>query len=197
MAQGPIRVGVIGLGAGTLAVYARPVDRYYWYEINPNVVKIADSQFTFLADCLAPHEIVAGDARLSLEREPARQFDLLVLDAFSDDSIPVHLLTREAFQLYWRHLKPDGVLAVHVSNKYLSLSPVIAMAANESRKQAMIFSYGGNEINEESSADWVLVTSRPNFFGMPDTVRAGRSIDPIPGLRMWTDDYSNLYQILR
>jgi len=197
MEQGPINVGVIGLGAGTLAVYTQPDDRYYLYEINPNVVKIATSQFTFLRDCQAPHEIIPGDARLSLEREPPRQFDLLVLDAFSGDSIPVHLLTHEAFHLYWRHLKPDGVLAAHVSNKYLSLGPVIAMAAIENRKVAMMFSYGGNDLNEESSSDWVLVTSRPSFFDLPDIRHAEKPIDPIPGLRMWTDDYSNLYRILR
>ena len=132
-----------------------------------------------------------------LEREPSRQFDLLAIDAFSGDSIPVHLLTREAFQLYRRHLKPDGVLAVHVSNKYLSLAPVVALAAVENRKQAMLVSYDGNETNEESSSDWALVTSRPGFFDLPDIQAAEKPIDPIPGLRMWTDSYSNLYRILR
>jgi spermidine synthase len=190
-------VGVIGLGAGTLAAYARPVDRYRFYEINPNVLEIAATQFTFLSDCPAPHLVVSGDARLSLEREPARHFDLLVLDAFSGDSIPVHLLTREAFELYWRRLKPDGVLAVHVSNKYVSLSPVVALAAAADGKQAMLFSYDGNEADEETSSDWVLVTSRAGFFELPDIVRAGKPIDALPGLRMWTDDYSNLYRILR
>jgi SAM-dependent methyltransferase len=197
MAQGPINVGIVGLGAGTLAAYARAVDHYYLYEINPNVLKIATSQFTFLSDCPAPHVVVPGDARLSLERESARHFDLLALDAFSGDSIPIHLLTREAFELYWRHLKPDGVLAVHVSNKYLALSPVIAMAAAANGKQAMSISYGGNAAAEESSSDWVLVTSRRGFFDLPDLMHAERPIEPIPGLRMWTDDYSNLYQILR
>jgi hypothetical protein len=197
MEQGPIHVGVIGLGAGTLAAYARPADRYSLYEIDPNVVKIAASQFTFLADCPAPHEVIPGDARLSLEREPSRQFDLLALDAFSGDSIPVHLLTREAFLLYWRHLKPDGVLAVHVSNKYLSLGPVVAIAAGGNGKAAMMFSYPGNDVDEESSSDWVLVASRPGFFDLPEIRRAEKAIPPIPGLRMWTDDYSNLYRILR
>ncbi len=197
MAQGPVNAGVVGLGAGTLAVYARPGDRYYLYEINPNVVKVANSQFTFLRDCQAPHEIIPGDARLSLEREPSRHFDLLVLDAFSGDSIPVHLLTREAFRLYWRHLKRDGVLAVHVSNKYLSLAPVVALAAIENRRQAMMLSYAGNDLTEESSSDWVLVTSRPGFFGRPDIVPVAKPIAAIPGLRAWTDGYSNLYRILR
>jgi hypothetical protein len=197
MDRGPIHAGVIGLGTGTLAAYARPIDRYSFYELNPNVVKIATTQFTFLKDCLAPHVVIPGDARLSLEREPPQHFDILILDAFSGDSIPVHLLTREAFELYWRHLKPDGVLAVHVSNKYLSLGPVIALAALECRKQAMLLSYDGDETNEESSSLWVLMTSRRGFFDLPSIAAAATLIDPLPGLRPWTDDYSNLYRILR
>ena len=197
MKQGPIHAGVIGLGAGTLAAYARPIDRYSFYEINPNVVSIATTEFTFLKDCPAPHAIIPGDARLSLEREAPNRFDILALDAFSGDSIPVHLLTREAFELYWRHLQPNGILAAHVSNKYVSLGPVIALAALESRKQAMLLSYDGNETNEESSSAWVLMTSRPGFFDLPGIAAAATPIDPIPGLRPWTDNYSNLYRILR
>lgn len=197
MKQGPIHAGVVGLGSGTLAAYARSIDRYSFYEINPNVVKIATTEFTFLKDCLAPHAIIPGDARLSLERQPRKQFDILVLDAFSGDSVPVHLLTREAFELYWRHLKPDGVLAVHVSNKHLSIAPVVGLAALECGKQAMLLSYDGNETNEESSSAWVLMTSRQRCFDLPAIAAAATLIDPIPGLRPWTDNYSNLYRILR
>jgi len=197
MQQGLLNVGVIGLGAGTLAAYARPIDRYSFYEINPNVVRIATTQFTFLKDCPAPHAIIQGDARLSLEREPPQQFNILAVDAFSGDSIPVHLLTREAFQLYWRHLQPDGILAVHVSNKYLSLAPVVALAALENRKLAMLLSYDRNDANEESSSDWVLITSRHGFFNLPSIAPAAKLIAVIPGLRPWTDNYSNLYRILR
>jgi hypothetical protein len=197
MQQGLLNVGVIGLGAGTLAAYARPIDRYSFYEINPNVVRIATTQFTFLKDCPAPHAIIRGDARLSLEREPPQQFNILAVDAFSGDSIPVHLLTREAFQLYWRHLQPDGILAVHVSNKYLSLAPVVALAALENRKLAMLVSFDGNKTNEESSSDWVLITSRHGFFNLPSIAPAAKLIELIPGLRPWTDNYSNLYRILR
>ncbi len=197
MEQGAVNVGVVGLGAGTLAAYGRPGDRYAFYEINPNVVRIAETQFTFLRDCPAAHEIVEGDARLALEREATRRFDLLALDAFSGDSIPVHLLTRQAFRLYWRHLKADGVLAVHVSNKYLALAPIVALAAAEEGKQAEMVSYGGNEVDEESSSDWVLVTSRSGFFDAPEMRRAAEAVDGIEGLRMWTDDYSGLWRILR
>ncbi len=199
MMQGPMTVGSIGLGAGTTATYARPIDHYYIYDINPAVLKIATEQFTFLRDCMAPHEVIMGDARLELEREKPRQFDLLAVDAFSGDAIPVHLLTREAFQLYWRHLLPNGVLAVHVSNKYLTLAPGVALAAKESGKQAMMVSYAppDGDDKEESSSDWVLVTSREGFFDQQDVKKAVKKIDPIPGQRVWTDDYSNLYQILR
>jgi hypothetical protein len=192
-----MKVGIIGLGAGTLAAYARGGDDYRIYEINPLVEKIALTQFTFLPECPAPHQIVLGDARLSLEAEPAQNFDLLIVDAFSGDAIPVHLLTREAFKIYWRHLKPDGVLAVHVSNRFLDVGPVVALQAAEDKKPALMFTYAGNEENDESASDWVIVTSRPGFFGRSEMARAGEKIAPIPGLRLWTDDYSNLYRILR
>jgi hypothetical protein len=197
MAQGAINVGVIGLGAGTLATYARPDDRYSFYEINPIVVKIAQSEFTFLRNCAAPSGIIPGDARLSLEHEPSRQFDILALDAFAGDTIPVHLLTREAFQLYWGHLRANGVLAVHVSSRYLSLGPVVAMGAVENRKRAMMVAYRGDRGKNESASDWVLVTSRPGFFDLPEIVAAAGTIKVVAGLRMWTDDYSNLYRVLR
>jgi SAM-dependent methyltransferase len=195
---GPINVGVIGLGAGTIATYARPVDHYTFYDINPLVPNIARTQFYFLPGCMAVEcNVVLGDARLSLEREASKQFDVLAVDAFSGDAIPVHLLTRQAYKLYWRHLKPDGVLAVHVSNKYLNLSPVVALSAAEDGKQAMIVTLEAEEDKEIAASDWVLVSSRPGFFEQPEIKGADEKISPIPGLRTWTDDYSNLYKILR
>jgi len=195
--QGPMNVGVIGLGAGTLTTYARPVDHYTVYDINPVVLKIALTQFTFLESCMGPHEVILGDARLSLEAEQPKQFDVLAVDAFSGDAIPVHLLTREAFALYWRHVKRDGVLAVHVSNRFLSLGPVVALAAADDNKRAMMFSNDEDDNTEVAASDWVLVSSRPGFFDQPEIKKVGKKIDPIPGLREWTDDYSNLYKILR
>jgi len=196
--QGPMHVGLIGLGAGTLSTYARPTDRYRVYEINPLVLKIARSEFTFLAGHVSADNVVLGDARLSLESEAPQMFDLLVVDAFSGDAIPVHLLTQEAFRLYWRHMKPDGVLAVHVSNRYLSLGPVVALGAAGEGKTARIVVYVAGDRNgrEELDSNWVLVTSRPGFFEQPE-LKAAKRIEPISGLRMWTDDYSNLYKILR
>src|SRR6185437_1468748 len=148
-------------------------------------------------DAPAKNEIILGDARLSLEREQSKQFDVLAVDAFSGDAIPVHLLTRQAFALYWRHLKPNGVLAVHVSNKYLNLAPVVALAAVEDGKQAVLVSNEAEDDKEIAASDWVLVSSRPGFFEQPEIKGAGEKIEPIRGLRMWTDDYSNLYKILR
>lgn len=195
--QGPMNVGVIGLGSGTLCAYGRPIDHYTIYDINPEVVQIAQKEFRFLRQCMAKKEIVLGDARLMLEQEPPKQFDILAVDAFSGDAIPVHLLTREAFALYWRHLKPEGVLAVHVSNRYLGLGPVVALAAVESGKQAMMISNDEDEDTEVAAADWVLVSSRPGFFDQPDIKSATQPIKPVSGLRNWTDDYSNLYRILK
>jgi SAM-dependent methyltransferase len=193
-----MNVGVIGLGAGTLTTYGRPIDHYTVYDINPLVLKIAQNDFRFLRECMAKKEIVLGDARLSLEQEQSKQFDVLAVDAFSGDAIPVHLLTREAFKLYWRHLKPDGVLAVHVSNRYLQLAPVVALAAAEDGKQAMMISNEDDDKTEVTAADWVLVTSRPGFFEQKEIKAAvDPKIPPVPGLRTWTDDYSNLFKILR
>jgi hypothetical protein len=199
--EGALNVGSIGLGAGTTAVYARPGDRYYFYDINPNVPIIATTQFSFLEHCYGEHQVILGDARLSLENELKRginrHFDLLSVDAFSGDAIPVHLLTREAFKIYWQHLRPDGVLAVHVSNLYLQLAPTVALAAQADGKQAMEINYDGNDDREETASEWVLVTSRKGFFDRDEIKSVATKIQPIPGLREWTDDYSNLYRILR
>ena len=202
--EGNINVGSIGLGAGTTAVYARPGDHYYFYDINPNVPIIATTQFSFLEHCYGKHEVIMGDARLSLEDElkhgTNRRFDLLSVDAFSGDAIPVHLLTREAFKVYWQHLLPDGVLAVHVSNLYLKLAPVVALAAAADGKQAMEINFDSDDDRQEfaeTPSEWVLVTSRKGFFDRDEIKAVATKIDPIPGLREWTDDYSNLYKILR
>jgi hypothetical protein len=195
--DGLMHAGIIGLGAGTLAAYARAGDHYRFYDINPLVLQVAATQFTFLKDCYAPHEVILGDARLMLEKEEPQNFDLFVVDAFSGDAIPVHLLTREAWALYWHHLKPDGVLAVHVSNRYLNLGPVVDLGAQANGKQARMVTYEGTDIDEEAASDWVLVTARPGFFDQPDIRKAAAKIPPIAALRPWTDDYSNVYRILR
>ncbi len=188
---GPMRVGAIGLGAGTIAAYGRAGDVYRFYEINPLVLDIARSQFFFLRDSAAELDAALGDARLTLEREEPQNYDVLAVDAFSGDSIPVHLLTREAISLYFRHLKPDGVLAVHITNRYLDLRPVLAGESRAAGKSARLVDTPDGE-NKVSAAKWVLVTSAPGAFDAQSTpLEVERTV------RMWTDDYSNLFQILK
>ena len=194
--NGPVRVGVIGLGTGTLAAYGRAGDYVRFYEINPLVLRLADTEFTFLKICRGRVDVAMGDARLSLERESPEDFDVLAVDAFSSDAIPVHLLTREAFVLYFRHLKPDGVLAVHVSNKHLDLTPVVKLAAASLGKDARMVDTE-DEANDVFGSTWVLVTSNTGFFDGP-LMRTAAVAVPLPRkMRMWTDDYSNLFQILK
>jgi hypothetical protein len=194
--EGPVRVGVVGLGTGTIAAYCRPGDFYRFYEINPVVQEIARRDFTYLGDCPAGPTIALGDARLSMEAEESQQFDVLAIDAFVSDAIPVHLLTREANEVYWRHLKPDGVLAVHVSNRYVDLEPIVGQGALDSGKQARIVSNPSDLLAGISGSTWVLVTSRPGFFDKPELRMAERV--PIPAnFQAWTDDYSNLWRVFR
>ena len=195
--RGPIRVGVIGLGPGTLATYGRPGDHYTFYEINPLVIQLAGTEFSFLRDCLAEISIVQGDARLALERQPPQSFDVLAIDAFSGDAIPVHLLTREAFTVYFRQLRPDGVVAVNVSNRYVNLQPVVLRAAESLGKQAVVIVNAEDEQRAISRATWVLVSGRRAFFDSDFIKQASASPREILGLRVWTDDYSNLLRVLR
>jgi SAM-dependent methyltransferase len=191
---------VIGLGTGTIAAYGRPCDYYRYYEINPLVLRLSDpgagAQFTFLADCKARHDVAMGDARLSLEKDVPENFDVLALDAFSSESIPVHLLTREAMELYFRHLKPDGILAVHISNRFLDLEPVVDGECRALGKIDRLVDNDDDDAQDVFAATWVLVTSPANGF---DKLIMDGSAEIKPGrkIRLWTDDYSNLFQILR
>ena len=194
--SGAIRVGVIGLGTGTIAAYGRLGDYYRYYEINPLVLKLATTEFTFLGDCKAKHEVAMGDARLSLERERPENFDVLAVDAFSSDAIPVHLLTEQAMQLYFRHLKHDGILAVHISNRYLDLQPVVEEEAEATGHIARLVETDDDEDIDVFGASWVLVTSpNPGFDG--DLTQSSTKIALAKRIRLWTDDYSNLFQILK
>ena len=193
-----LRVGIVGLGAGTLAAYARPGDDYRFYEINPEVQRLAETWFTYLKDASdrgATWNVVTGDARLSLEREPPRGFNVLVLDAFNGDSIPTHLLTREAFVIYRRHLAPGGILAVHIVNQSLELAPVVGGLAEHFGLLASRVYHEGEENGIVYRTDWMLLSDREDF------VRAVRPRPP-PKVRdfsvpLWTDNNSNLFQILK
>ena len=197
-ADGPVRMGVVGLGVGVLSGYVREGDYARFYEINPDVVDIADSYFTFLpaARVAGDVQVLLGDARLTLERQPSQQFDLLAIDAFSSDAIPTHLLTREAFELYFKHLKPGGVLAVHISNRYVDLVPVCARSAEHVHRSARVVRSISDGTYDTSI--WVVVTSNQELLARPE-FRGSNTYDAtadesFPG---WSDQYSSLWPLLR
>ncbi len=193
---GPRRIGLIGLGAGTLAAYARPGDVVRVYEINPEVFTLADREFSFLADSPARIERVAGDARLALEREPAQQFDVLAVDAFSGDSVPAHLLTVQALDLYMRHLRDGGIVAFHVTNRFLDLPPVVQRIAAE-RGLAVALVHDAADDSHLRATDWVLVARDAVTLQRPGIAGATRPMPPKPGLHAWTDDFNNLFSVLK
>jgi SAM-dependent methyltransferase len=191
----PIRVGVIGLGTGTLAAYGRKGDVYRFYDISPTVVEIAKKEFTYLSDSEAKVEIALGDARLTLEREAPAQFDVLAVDAFSSDSIPVHLITKEALAVYLRHMKPGGIVAFHVSNRFLNLGPVVGRLAKELGVHAVNVYEKGEE--DKTQSDWVLVSRDPKVLEDKLVKEVSEPVEEQPTWRLWTDDYNNLVQILK
>ena len=193
---GPMKVGVIGLGVGTLATYGRPGDTYRLYEIDPLVLDVAKAHFSFLRDTAAQTEMVLGDARLRLEAEPAQQFDLLVVDAFSGDSVPVHLLTIEAFAQYFRHLKPDGVLAVHITNRFLDLRPVVQTAAAHFGKTVRLSETPGNWTQLILSSRWALLSADAAMWQSP-ALQTLQPLDSYTGFRPWRDDYGSIFSVLK
>jgi hypothetical protein len=202
-AHANLRIGIVGLGVGTIAAYGEPGDILRFYEINPDVIRIASDRryFTFLSDSPAQIEVIPGDARLSLEREldlnEQQDFDVLVIDAFSGDAIPVHLLTLEAFEIYARHLKkPSGILCIHITNGYLDLRPVVFSAARRLGLKAVWVQSPGDG-RTSTASDWVLLSAGDNLPESDATVHGVTDQAPyVPTIRPWTDDYSNLLQIL-
>ncbi len=192
----PIRVGVIGLGTGTLAIYGSKGDVYRFYEINPDVIEVAQRDFTFLSDSDATIELALGDARLSLEREPAQNLDVLAIDAFSSDAIPVHLITSEAVGIYRRHLKPGGVIAFHVTNRFLNLIPVVEALAQAHGLQVMHLPDGGLDAMATRS-DWVLLTTDVRLLARPELAGHAQEIVARRDWRLWTDAFNNLVQVLK
>ena len=192
----PLRVGLIGLGAGTLATYGRPGDVYRVYEINPQVLALADREFSFLRDSAATIERVLGDARLALEREAPQRFDVLAVDAFSGDSVPIHLITTQAMAVYERHLVAGGVLAFHVTNRFLNLPPVVEQTARACGLHAVLI-HDEAEGSDLRRTDWVLVARDPAALDRPGLRGLASPIDPVPGLKPWTDDFNNLFGVLK
>ncbi len=199
-----IRVGICGLGIGTLATYGQSGDVYRFYEINPAVVRLAQGEsdyFTYMADSQAEVEIILGDARISLERELAagdkQNYDILVVDTFSSGSIPVHLLNLQALEIYLKHLKPDGILAINISNRYLDLVPVVWTLADHFDLTRLFISGPGNGTTTLPS-DWILLSADPGVLNIPAVLnRSIQMKDYRADIRLWTDDYSNLFQILK
>lgn len=200
-----LRVGVLGLGVGTLAAYAEEGDVYRYYEINPVVVQLAEGEggyFTFLSDSKAETTVVTGDARISLEQELAQglllNFDVLVLDTFSSDSIPVHLVTKEAFALYLSHLAPDGVIAAHISNRHLDLRPVLWQLAQEFGLEIVQVNRSASSGENGFPSEWILLARNPAFLEIPAIKSRAISFEGYTSsIKLWTDDYSNLFQILK
>ncbi len=192
----PWDMGILGLGAGALAAYGKPGDTIHLYEINPLVLEMAKAHFTYLSDTPAKIEVSLGDGRLALDRDKGRKFDLLVMDAFSGDSVPVHLVTKEAFAMYFQHIKPGGILAVNISNRYLDLEPVMERAAAAFGKKALVVDlepYDDEFLCWASSWTLLVDAAAP----IPQTLQNARVLKPRPGFPGWTDDFSNMFQILR
>jgi SAM-dependent methyltransferase len=196
--SGPIRIGILGLGAGVTATLARSGDVIHYYEINPLIVDIANREFGFYRACPAQKELYMGDGRLVLERLPAENLDFLAMDAFNSDSVPVHLLTEEAYAIYRRHLKPTGVLAINISNRYLDLEPVVAAASEHLGWTGVIVSDEGEAEDYYTGSTWVLQSPDKRIF--ENILFRDGFTDPLktkPNFRGWTDDYSNIIQILK
>jgi SAM-dependent methyltransferase len=195
------RVGVIGLGAGALAAYARAGDLFRFYEIDPQVAAVAVSEFTYLRDSPAQTDIVLGDGRLSLEREPVQNYDLLAIDAFSGDSIPMHLITREAMAAYVRHLKPDGVIVFQATNRFVDIAPVVERLAAEFGLTAVLVSDAAEDDDGAdywiSATDQIIVTRNTCLLAAEPIQSVAQPLTPRPDFRIWTDDFYNLLRILK
>lgn len=193
----PLRVGVLGLGAGTLATYSRQGDVMRFYEINPQVVKVARENFTFLPDSAGTIDVVLGDGRLMLEREAPQQYDLLIADAFSSDAIPIHLITLEAMDIYLKHLKPDGVMAFNVTNRYLDLKSVLTLLAQERGLTALSIYDDGASSPLAYSSSWIVLAKNPEVLKKISLEGEAEKIDIPKGLKVWTDNFSNVFKVLK
>lgn len=194
---GNLRVGVVGLGVGTLAAYGQTGDVFRFYELDPDVERYARSVFHYLEDSQASVQVVIGDGRLALERDPPQRFDVVVVDAFSSDAIPVHLLTREALDVYRSHLREGGVVAFHVSNRYLDLAPVVQGLAAGAGMSAWRIKDEPEDRTLFAPSVWVMVTANDALLQRLAADGSGAAVPARDGLRPWTDDYTNLFDVVR
>jgi hypothetical protein len=191
------RVGIVGLGAGTIAAYGQPGDIFRFYEIDPLVERIARELFTYLRETPAHTDVVLGDARFSISHDRGDPYDVLVVDGFSGDAVPVHLLTQQALILYRKHLAPDGILAFHISSQYLDLEPVLAREAQQAGMHAITIHSAGDESRGIFVADWVLLTNNEQFLAKPEIARVAHPSLLRSSVNLWTDDYSSILPILK
>ncbi len=202
--KSPLKIGLVGLGIGTLAAYGQAGDTFRFYEINENVTRLAQKHFTFLKNCPSQVEIIHGDARLMLENEPPQEFDLLVLDAFSGDAVPTHLLTKESMQCYLRHLHADGLMAIHISNIHFDLRRVTDALADAAGLQAMTLETSpvldratGMQSLIEPGSRWVLMAREKSLLESDLYMRfLSQDMRPPRDKVLWTDDFSNLIEVL-
>jgi len=192
----PRKIGVIGLGVGTIAAYGRAGDQIRFYEINPAVEPIARNLFSYIKESQAKVTVVEGDARTSLSAEAPQNFDVLVIDAFSGDAIPIHLLTSQAVALYKQHLVQGGILAFHISNQHVDLEPEIALLARSAGLEVRRVSTFSNDELGEFSATWMLAADNDTFFAIPAVQTASRPPVLDPRVHLWTDDYSSLMPLI-
>ena len=192
------RIGIVGLGVGTLLSYGKTGDYFRLYDINPKVIEFAQNYFSFLRDTPAAYDLVSADARLALERESPQAFDMLVLDAFSGDAVPMHLLSSEAMQLYFRHLLPDGVLAIHITNHYLNFRPLLQSWAAQAGYDCVFF-HAEPPQDEPNlyQADWALISRNQAFLQQPALAAAAEPAQKLTRNVVWTDDFSNLFSLLK
>ena len=198
------RIGLLGLGVGTIAAYGKPGDTVRIYEIDPEVKRIAEKPFTYLATSAAKIEVAMGDGRLSMEREAPQNFDFIIMDAFSSDAVPVHLLTREAFAIYQRHLKPDGVILVNISNRYLNLRPVVENAAREFKFQSYHVECEDGSDDEDDEGGWwlygntwMILSRNAEFMARPALRSVASPPAPPNDIPLWTDDYTSMFRVLQ
>ena len=197
-----LRIGIVGLGAGTVAALARQGDFIRFYEINPDVVLISENYFTYRGDSSARTEVVVGDARVRLKQELAnghpQGFDVLAIDAFTSEAIPIHLLTAECVDLYWKHLKPDGVLLFHISNRFVYLTPVVRGLADHFGSKVLLIQSESEQARGVSEATWAILTRNPVFLETQAIQAAAETWldDERPPL-IWTDDFASLWQVFK
>ena len=191
------RVAVVGLGVGMLAAYARPRQRWTFYELDPAVGRIARTWFTWLREAAAPWSVITGDARRSLERDTSARYGLLALDAFSSDAIPVHLLTREAMAVYRTRVEAGGVIAFHITNRHVALDEVLAALARDAGLVALRGRGAGYGPDGPVQTTWVVMAERADELGALATDARWTRLQVGEGARAWTDDFSDLLGALK